>query len=62
MNLTGAIVHTALIFLGALFAPLALGQLDPFPKDDAEKGAKAAPRRRWIPSRRGPASSRNWCA
>src|SRR6188508_1997184 len=43
MNINRAIVHAALICLGALFAPLALGQLDPFPKDDAEKGAKAAP-------------------
>ena len=42
MNITSAVVHTALILLGALFAPLALGQLDPFPKDDAGKGAKAA--------------------
>src|SRR6478672_3719557 len=42
MNITSAVVHTALILLGALLAPLALGQLDPFPKDDAGKGAKAA--------------------
>ena len=42
MNIASAIVHAALILLGALFAPLALGQLDPFPKDDAGKGAKAA--------------------
>src|SRR4026207_928518 len=41
MNIASAIVHTALIFLGALFAPFALAQLDPFPKDDAGKGAKA---------------------
>ena len=40
MNST--IIRTTLIFLGALFAPLALGQLDPFHKDDAGKGAPAA--------------------
>jgi small-conductance mechanosensitive channel len=43
MNIASAIVHAALIFLGALFAPLALGQLAPsFPKDDAGKDARAA--------------------
>jgi len=43
MNITSAIVHTALIFLGALFAPLALGQLAPsLPKVDPGKDARAA--------------------
>src|SRR6185369_4340182 len=43
MNIASAIVHAALIFLGALLAPLALGQLAPsFPKDDAGKDARAA--------------------